>query len=218
MQAFLIRLVVMLIGLVSIPAMATTYTLNAGNYSQIEGTTFTTAMKPTGWFKTSSAIPVTISPKAVDIGAKGLNIITDWSFTDGAGHTLTPANSAINSGMTDPNEGSFDIVTDTNGNVIRAGFFIVSPPTVAGAPVPNVRYSGIMIDGLEFTSISFFDITCLSANCDDNESITHGDAYAPFSGFSSSDATVGLVLSGLTGLWWNANESGWGMSITRADP
>lgn len=216
MQAFLIRLVVMLIGLVSIPAMATTYTLNSGNYSKIEGTTFTSAMKPTGWFKTSSPIPVTVAPKAVDIGVKGLNIITDWSFTDGAGHTLTPANSSINSGKTDPNEASFDVQTDANGNVIRAGFYIVSP-ALAGAPALNVRYSGIGIGGLDETGINFFDVTCLTASCDsqDNSEIIHGDAYAPFSGFSSSDAMVGLVLSGLTGLWWNPNESGWGMSLTQ---
>lgn len=213
MQALFVRFILVLAGLFSIPAMATTYTLSTGNYTSVQGTTFTTAMKPAGWFKTSSPIPVTVAPKSVDIGVKGSNIITDWSFTDGAGHTLTPANSSINSGTTDPNEGSFEVQTDANGNVIRAGFSIVSP-AVNGSPTPNTRYSAVVIEGLDKTSMNFYDVTCLSVNCfnEGNNLIFNGYADAPFSGFSSSDATTSLALSGL---WWNASESGWGMSITQ---
>src|ERR1035437_3825963 len=141
MKSLIKLLLVISAGAISLSAIADTYSVNGGNYNTINtGTMFTTSMTPTAWFTTSSTIPANLVN--IDIGAAGLNLVNNFSASDGV-HTYAPSNAIVG------NSGVFTVSTDGSGNLTAFDFRFRTPKGTPIAPttydIVHFRQSSIVV-------------------------------------------------------------------------
>lgn len=149
----LLKLILLIsVGVFSFGAKADVYVVNGGNYTTINtGTMFSTSMNPTAWFATSSTIPANLVN--ADIGAAGLNLVNNFSASDGV-HTYAPSNATV------ANSGVFTVSTDGSGNLISFDFRFRTPK---GTPIAPTTYD---IVRFRQSSIVVNDKTCTGGTCD----------------------------------------------------
>ncbi len=112
MNKFLAGLIMVTL-LASSNVYAVVYNYTGLNFNDVSGA-YTTSMRVTGSFSTSTPIP----PNSVNFDATG--IVTSWSFSDGL-QTIDNTNGVIGSN-------SFIFTTDGAGNITAADIFVVSSP------------------------------------------------------------------------------------------
>jgi len=155
--------IALLASLISSYAYAVTYTYTGANYTDANGA-YTTAMRMTGIFTTSSPIPPNF---AGDISG----IITSWSFSDGV-QTINNTN-----GLFHPNFPPA-ATTDASGNLTSAKLLIHRVPisTTIGGTEDFIWTSGPI-------NIAVVDAVCQSVNdgyCDNwNESSDWASSDVP---------------------------------------
>lgn len=194
MKSLIKLLLVISGGAFSLGAIADTYVVNGGNYDTINiGTMFTTSMKPTASFTTSSAIPANLAN--ADIGKAGLSLVQNFLASDGV-HSFTPSNAVVG------NFGVFTVSTDGSGNLTAFDFVFVTPKGAAIAPTTY--------DGINFTQsfIGVADKTCTGGTCNlgtnTNLSVNNSASY-------SGPVTIGHTTTTTTTSIPTLSE--WGMII-----
>jgi len=101
-------------------AQVTTYTFESAPYVSVNPP-YTTSMRVTGSFTTSSPLPPNLALTAIgDFGGSGL--VTSYSFDDGV-NTYTPANSSYRYLLPI----NFRVGTDASGEINEYDIFLVTP-------------------------------------------------------------------------------------------
>ncbi len=143
MNKFLAGFIVLAL-LASSNVYAVVYNYTGPNFTNVSGA-YTTSMRVTGSFSTSSPIP----PNSDDFDATG--IVTSWSFFDG----LQSINST--NGVIYPN--SFLFTTDGTGNITEAEIAVVDSPLATQVGQTNDVIT-ISTSGLNASDSAGIDLVC----------------------------------------------------------